>query len=135
MCTFKSGGRGIIDASRVASGRRFLQSYEIYGTKGAISFNFDEINRLRVYTEKDEPGRQGYRAIDVGAERRNFAAFLPVANFGLGYNEFKAIEVCEVVHSVATGKPMWPTFEDGHEIMKIVDACFRSSRQRAWVDV
>jgi predicted dehydrogenase len=135
MCTFKSGGRGIVDASRVASGRRFLQSYEIYGTKGAISFNFDEINRLRVYTGKDEPGRQGYRAIDVGAERRNFAAFLPVANFGLGYNEFKAIEVCEVVHSVATGKPMWPTFEDGHEIMKIVDACFRSSRQRAWVDV
>jgi predicted dehydrogenase len=135
LCTFKNGGRGIVDVSRVASGRRFLQSYEIYGTKGGIAFNFDEVNRLKVYTAKDEPGRQGYRAIDVGAERRNFAAFLPVANFGLGYNEFKAIEVCEVVNSVATGKALWPTFEDGHDIMKLIEACFRSSEQRCWVTV
>lgn len=135
LCTFPKGGRGIIDVSRVASGRKFLQSYEIYGTKGGIAFNFDEVNRLRVSKASDEPGRQGYRAIDVGAERRNFAAFLPVANFALGYNEFKAIEVCEVVNSVATGKPAWPTFEHGHEIMKIVDACFRSSKERAWVKV
>jgi predicted dehydrogenase len=135
LCNFSRGGRGVIDVSRVASGRRFLQTYEIYGTKGGIAFNFDEVNRLRVFQAREEAGRQGYRAIDVGAERRNYAAFLPVANFALGYNEFKAIEVCEVVNSVATGRASWPTFEDGHEIMKIVEACFRSSERRAWVDV
>jgi predicted dehydrogenase len=135
LCNFRCGGRGVIDVSRVASGRRFLQTYEVYGTKGGIAFNFDEVNRLQVFQAKDESGRQGYRAIDVGAERRNYAAFLPVANFALGYNEFKAIEVCEVVNSVATGRASWPTFEHGHEIMKIVEACFRSSERRAWVDV
>jgi predicted dehydrogenase len=135
LCNFSRGGRGVIDVSRVASGRRFLQTYEIYGTKGGIAFNFDEVNRLRVFQAREEAGRQGYRAIDVGAERRNYAAFLPVANFALGYNEFKAIEVCEVVNSVATGRASWPTFADGHEIMKIVEACFRSSERRAWVDV
>ena len=51
------------------------------------------------------------------------------------YNEFKAIEVAEVVESVATGNPVWPTFADGHEIMKVVDACFRASRERRWVKV
>lgn len=135
LCNFKNGGRGVIDVSRVASGRRFLQAYEIYGTKGGIAFNFDEVNRLRIYEGKDEAGRQGYRAVDVGAERRNYAAFLPVANFALGYNEFKAIEVCEVLHSVATSKPQWPTFEHGHEIMRIVEACFESSKKRAWIKI
>lgn len=135
LCTFKKGGRGIIDVSRVASGRKFLQTYEIYGTKGAISFNFDEVNRLRVSKAADDPGRQGFTAIDVGAERRNFAAFLPVANFALGYNEFKAIEVCEVVNSVSTGKPQWPTFQHGYEIMKVVDACFRSTQEQNWISV
>jgi predicted dehydrogenase len=135
ICNFEGGGRGVIDVSRVASGRRFLQTYEIYGTKGAISFDYDEINRLKVYSSQDKPEKQGYRAIDVGPDRKNFAAFLPVANFGLGYNEFKAIEVCEVVHSVATGKSQWPTFRDGYEIMRVVEACFTSSNERAWVNV
>jgi len=135
MCNFENGGRGVIDVSRVASGRRLLQTYEIYGTKGAIAFNYDEVNRLKVYSSNDDPAHQGFRAIDVGPERRNFSAFLPVANFGLGYNEFKAIEVCEVIHSVATGKSAWPTFRDGHQIMQVVEACFRSSETRRWVDV
>jgi predicted dehydrogenase len=135
LCTFAKGGRGVIDVSRVASGRRFLQNYEIYGTKGGLEFRFDEINRLRFFSSDDPPTRQGYRAIDVGPENPNYAAFLPVANFGLGYNEFKAIEVAEVVEAVATGKPAWPTFTDGHEIMKIVDACFSSSRERRWVSI
>lgn len=133
LCRFSGGGRGVIDVSRVATGRRFLQNYEIYGTKGALEFRFDEVNRLRFYSNADPANRQGYRTIDVGPENRNFAAFLPVANFGLGYNEFKAIEVCETVAAVAAGKPAWPTFRDGLEIMKIVDACFTSSQRKEWV--
>lgn len=135
LCNFPGGGRGVIDVSRVASGRKFLQTYEIYGSKGAITFNCDEVNRLRVSFASDPPGRQGFRAIDVGAERPNFAAFLPVANFGLGYNEFKAIEVCDMVRSVAERTQGWPSFEHGWQIMKIVDACFRSSQERKWVEV
>ncbi len=135
LCTFAGGGRGVIDVSRVASGRRFLQNYEIYGTKGGLEFRNDEVNRLRFFDGSDPANRQGYRAIDVGPENPNFKAFLPVANFGLGYNEFKAIEIAEVVESVATGKPAWPTFVDGHAIMNVVDACFRSSRERRWVKV
>jgi predicted dehydrogenase len=135
MCRFANGGRGVIDVSRVAAGRRFLQKYEIYGTKGGLEFNHDEVNRLRFFSMKDAPNRQGYRLIDVGPENANFASLLPVANFGLGYNEYKAIEVSEVVRSVATGKPAWPTFSDGSEIMQVVDACFESSTKRQWVHV
>jgi predicted dehydrogenase len=135
MCRFAHGGRGVIDVSRVASGRRFLQKYEIYGTRGGIEFNIDEVNRLRFFSMADAPDRQGYRLIDVGPANPNYAALLPVANFGLGYNEYKAIEVSEVVRAVATGQPAWPTFADGHEIMQIVDACFASSMTRGWVTV
>ena len=83
--------------SRVASGRRFLQKYEVYGTRGGLEFNYDEINRPALLLMDDAPNRQGYRLIDVGPENANFASLLPVANFGLGYNEYKAIEVSEVV--------------------------------------
>ena len=133
LCRLKGGGRGVIDVSRIATGRRFLQTYDIYGTRGGLSFNYDELNRIRFYSSSDPTDRQGWREIDVGPEQENYAAFHPVANFGVGYNEFKAIEVSEVVAAVTTGQPAWPTFRDGVRIMRIVDACLRSAAEGRWI--
>ncbi len=135
ICHFENGAMGLIDFSRVATGRKFLQTYEIYGTKGSLVYNYDEVNRLRFYSSTDRLGRQGYREIDVGPENANYAAFLPIPNFALGYNESKMIEVAEVVRSIATGEAMWPTFESGHHIAQIVDACLESSKLRQWVQI
>ncbi|MBO9467768.1 Gfo/Idh/MocA family oxidoreductase [Tropicibacter sp. R15_0] len=133
MCRFENGARGIVDFSRTATGRKFQQSYEIYGTKGGLIYDYDQVNRLRFYAMEDAQGRQGFRDIDVGPENATFAAFLPLPNFALGYNEMKIIEVAEVIKSITSGQPMWPTFESGHHIAQMVDACMESSQKRAWV--
>ncbi|MEZ5721036.1 MAG: Gfo/Idh/MocA family oxidoreductase [Paracoccaceae bacterium] len=135
LCTFENGAHGIVDFSRVATGRKFMQTYEIYGTRGSLAYTYDEVNRLRLYTNDDPAGRRGFREIDVGPEHPTYAAFLPLPNFALGYNETKIIEAAEVIRSVVSGQAMWPTFENGHHITQIVDACMLSSRQRAWVDI
>ncbi|MGL4320445.1 MAG: Gfo/Idh/MocA family protein [Paracoccaceae bacterium] len=135
LCKFANGARGLIDFSRVATGRKFMQTYEVYGTKGSLAYTYDEVNRLRFYTNDDAVGRRGYREIDVGPEHETFRAFLPLPNFALGYNETKIIEVAEVIRSITTGQPMWPTFEAGHHICQIVDACMESSRLGAWVSI
>jgi predicted dehydrogenase len=135
LCTFENGANGIVDFSRIATGRKFMQTYEIYGTRGSLAYSYDEVNRIRLYSNDDRPGRRGFRAIDVGPEHPTYAAFLPLPNFALGYNESKIIEVAEVIRSITSGQPMWPTFETGHHITQIVDACMDSSRRRAWVDI
>ena len=135
LCKFVNGARGLIDFSRVATGRKFMQTYEVYGTKGSLSYTYDEVNRLRFYTNDDAVGRRGFRAIDVGPENETFRAFLPLPNFALGYNESKIIEAAEVIRSITTGHAMWPTFEAGHHICQIVDACMESSRLGAWVSI
>lgn len=135
LCTFANGARGLVDFSRVATGRKFMQTYEIYGTKGSLAYTYDEVNRLRFYSNEDKVGRRGYREIDVGPEHETFRAFLPLPNFALGYNESKIIEVAEVVRSIVSNQPMWPTFETGHHICQIVDACMESSTKKRWVDI
>ena len=135
ICTFENGAKGLIDFSRVATGRKFMQTYEVYGTKGSLVYSFDEVNRLRFYSNDDRAGRRGFREIDVGPEHPTYAAFLPLPNFALGYNESKIIEVAELIKSITTGTPMWPTFETGHHICQIVDACMASSDRRAWVSI
>jgi predicted dehydrogenase len=135
MCRFENGASGIVDFSRVATGRKFRQTYEIYGTKGSITYDYDSVNRLHLYTNDDTPGRRGFRAIDVGPDHPTFAAFLPLPNLALGYNETKIIEAAEVIRSITSGTPHWPTFDNGHHICQIVDACMDSSRQKAWVKI
>lgn len=135
MCRFENGASGIVDFSRVATGRKFRQGYEVYGTKGSILYDWDNVNRLHLYTNDDRVGRRGYRAIDVGPEHPTYRAFLPLPNFALGYNEMKIIEAAEVIRSITRGEPMWPTFDTGHHICQIVDACMESGRRRAWVDI
>lgn len=135
LCAFANGARGLVDFSRVATGRKFMQTYEVYGTKGSLAYTYDEVNRLRFYTNDDKVGRRGYREIDVGPEHETFRAFLPLPNFALGYNESKIIEVAEVVQSIVSNQPMWPTFETGHHICQIVDACMKSSRLKRWVEI
>ena len=135
LCTFENGAKGLVDFSRVATGRKFMQTYEVYGTKGSLAYTYDEVNRLRFYSNDDKTGRRGYREIDVGPEHDTFRAFLPLPNFALGYNESKIIEAAEVIKSIVTNTPAWPTFESGHHICQIVDACMTSSDQKRWVDV
>lgn len=135
LCRFENGARGIVDFSRVATGRKFVQSYEIYGTRGSLLYSYDEVNRLRFYSNDDRTGRRGFREIDVGPENETYRAFLPLPNFALGYNESKIIEAAEVIRSIVANRPMWPTFETGHHICQIVDACMESSRRRRWVDI
>ncbi|MBO6916804.1 MAG: Gfo/Idh/MocA family oxidoreductase [Rhizobiaceae bacterium] len=135
LCRFANGARGLVDFSRVATGRKFMQGYEIYGTKGSLVYNYDEINRIRFYSNNDGVGRRGFREIDVGPEHETFQKFSPLPNFAVGYNESKIIEAAEVIKSITENQPMWPTFENGHHICQIIDACMESSRLNAWVDI
>lgn len=135
LCRFANGARGVVDFSRIATGRKFMQTYEIYGTKGSLAYSYDEVNRLHFYSGDDRTGRRGYRAIDVGPENETYRAFLPLPNFALGYNETKIIEAAEVVRSIVSEQATWPTFETGHHICQIVDACMASARLGRWVDI
>ncbi|MEP2946594.1 MAG: Gfo/Idh/MocA family oxidoreductase [Lentilitoribacter sp.] len=135
LCRFANGARGMVDFSRVATGRKFMQGYEIYGTKGSLVYNYDEINRIRFYSNDDGVGRRGFREIDVGPEHETFQKFSLLPNFAVGYNESKIIEAAEVIKSITENKPMWPTFENGHHICQIIDACMESSRLNAWLDI
>lgn len=135
LCRFKSGGVGVVDFSRVATGKRFTQRYEVYGTKGSITYDYDEITRLNVFYLTDKHGRQGYRAIDVGPEMADYRSFLPLPNFGLGYNEVKALEASQVIQSIVDNKAAWPTFSDAKRMVALVDACVESHESRQWVAV
>ena len=136
LATFENGCTGIFDTSRVAQGHKIEISYDIVGRAGTISWTYDRLNELQFYTASDPVDRSGFKRIETGPSHPYYGDYYPVANFGMGYNDMKAIEVRELIQAVA-GEPveLWPDFGVAHRIQRYVDATIKSDVERRWVAV
>ena len=135
LVRFASGAAGAIEASRIASGRKLFLCWEITGTRGALYFDQERMNELKLYRADDPAGRQGFRTIHVGPEHPHYGAFFPIAGLGLGYNDQKPIEVYELVAAIADDRPLYPDFRAGWQVSRVIDAVLQSAQERRWVRI
>ena len=66
LLRFANGAIGTLEASRFSYGRKNFLSFEISGTKGALGFNWERSNELRLYNASDGASLQGFRTIVMG---------------------------------------------------------------------
>jgi predicted dehydrogenase len=132
MCRFENGAMGHLFFSRVATGRKMGYAYEITGTKGAIRFDQEDQNAIWLYRIDGPEAERGFRKILTGPEHPNYAPFCQGPGHGTGYQDQIIIEARDFLEAIATGKPIWPTFRDGHEVNRIVAAVLASSGDEAW---
>ena len=134
---FRSAGglTGHMEMSRVSLGKRMDVGYELTGTKGAVRYFYDRINDLQLYTEDGEQDTRGLRHISMGPHDPRYAAFYPVSGIGAGYNDYKVMEVQDLIEAVTAGKPAYPDFRWAAEIQRVIDACILSDAERRWVRV
>ena len=131
-----SGGlNGHMEMSRVSVGKRMDIGYELTGSQGAIRYFYDRINDLQVYKEDGDPGTRGLKHISMGPDDPRYGAFYPVPGIGAGYNDFKVMEVQDLIEAVAAGKPAYPDFRFAAEVQRVIDACILSNAERRWVRV
>ena len=52
---FANGARGTFESSRTMVGPESQMAFDVYGTKGALSWNLERLNELRVYRAGDGP--------------------------------------------------------------------------------
>jgi predicted dehydrogenase len=135
MCRFAGGAMGHLFISRVATGRKMGFAYEVFGTEGALRFDQEDQNALWLYRSRDPRGRQGFTKLLTGPEHPDYGAFCLGPGHGTGYQDQIIIEARDFLEAIATGKPKWPTFEDGHMVNQVIDAAWASQERRGWVDV
>ncbi len=135
LAEFSSGATGHIEASRVATGSKMDMAYELTGTEGAIHFDGERMNEIRVYSSRDPSDRQGFRTIHSGPSHPPYGNFVPGAAHGLGFNDHKVIEVEQLMELVAAGRPAGPDLAGAAQIGRVLDAVLASAEKRAWVKV
>jgi predicted dehydrogenase len=135
LCRFENGAMGSIYVSRVATGRKMGYGYDITGTKGALRFDAEDQNALWYYDCRARRGRQGFTKLLMGPDHPDFLAFVQGPGHGTGYGDQIIIEARDFLKAIETRQPVFPTFRDGLEVARVIEAAFRSNAERSWVRI
>ncbi|MBV9805290.1 MAG: Gfo/Idh/MocA family oxidoreductase, partial [Solirubrobacterales bacterium] len=134
LCEFASGARGTVEASRTLLGPESENAFDVYGTRGALGWNLERLNELRLYRATEDRG-SGYTTVLGGERFGHHGVFVPGSGNAIGFEDLVTIEDYEFCSAVAEGRPFEPSFEDALAWAKVQDALFRSAQSGAWEEV
>jgi predicted dehydrogenase len=134
LCEFASGVRGTFEASRSMVGPESQMAFEVYGTKGALAWNLEKLNELRVYLVEDAL-HTGYRTVYGGDRFPYHGHFVPGSANGIGFEDLVVIEDYEFCRSIAEGGVHRPSFADALEWVSVQAALLRSAESGRWENV
>src|SRR5258708_8459931 len=135
LVEFSNGAVGTFETCRAIFGPKCEMAFEINGTRGAISWNFERMNELNVYLPDENKGHDGYVRLVSGPEHPFHVNFNPAPGTGLGYNDLKTIEAYQFLKSVADGKQGEPGFAEALAVARLQNAVSRSWESGTWEDV
>ena len=136
LVRFANGCMGTIETSRIACGRKMGLSYVITGTKGSITYTQERMAELKLYLHDENPARQGFKTILTGPLHPDYKNFCVSAGHGIGFNDQKTVEIRDLVNGLASPvNTLYPDFEEGYKVSRVLDAIALSCEQKRWVDV
>ena len=130
LVNFTNGAVGSFEATRFANGCKNKLTFEIFGSKGSITFNLEKLNELRFYSSLDESSIQGYRDIIVTEENHPYISKWWPPGHIIGYEHTFIHAVADFINAISSGDPIHPNFADGLEVIKVLEAGMDSSMEK-----
>ncbi|WP_420363488.1 Gfo/Idh/MocA family oxidoreductase [Curtobacterium aetherium] len=124
------------EATRYATGRKNGLTIEISGSTGAIAFDLEAMNELRLYETAAPAGEQGFRRILVTEPEHPYMANWWPTGHTIGYEHTFVHEVVDFVTAITTGQQPEPSFAVGLHVQDVLDAVQRSAADgSAWTTI
>jgi len=126
-----SGAVASVEVSRVATGRKNSLKLEIYGEKGALLFDLENLNELG-FLDATAPAReQGFRRILVNEpEHPYMGAWWPQGHI-IGWEHTFTHEIRDFLLAIGSGTAPSPSFEDGLTVQRILNAVEESAAAKS----
>lgn len=129
------GISGVMALSRTAWGRKGRIALQIFGSKGAITFDQERLNEFQLYVTSDKPTELGFRTILSAPQHAPYDRFIPAPGHGLGFNDLKIIECHELLRTIGGEKGRVIDFDTGLGIERAVHAMARSHDEQRWATI
>lgn len=127
LARFRNGAIGNLEATRFALGRKNGIQIEINGSQGSLSFDFEDMNRLKFYNQRDPEDRRGFRDILVTESAHPYVKEWWPPGHIIGYEHTFTHTVADFLNAVAAGKRVSPDFVDGLRNQQVLEAIERSA--------
>ncbi|MBK8136770.1 MAG: Gfo/Idh/MocA family oxidoreductase [Chloroflexi bacterium] len=124
---FANGALGSFDTSRFATGRKNHNTFEIYGSKGAILFDLERMNELQFFSEDDPAHAQGFRTILATEGVHAYVSNWWPPGHTIGYEHEFHHAVVDFVKAIVSGSEIRPNFVDGVAETKVLEAALKSA--------
>jgi predicted dehydrogenase len=135
IARFANGSIGTFEATRFATGCRNRNAFEIHGSRGAIRFNLEELNRLEVFDRNDPAQVQGWHnVLATGPGHPYVGHYWPPGHI-IGYEHTFISSLADFLTCLDSGQPFHPNFEDALKVQVLLDAVENSSRKQSWVSL
>ena len=133
LARFKGGAVASFEATRFATGNQNRNAIEINGDKGAVKFDFEDMNHLYFY-DRSLPRRvQGWTQIMVthGGDHPYAENWWPDAHI-IGYEHGFINQVADMMTALAGQEPVvpLPDFEDAYKTQQVLEAAMISATER-----
>jgi len=136
LARFKGGAVASFEATRVATGNLNANQIEINGEKGAIKFNFEDMNILWYYDAAREAKTAGWtRIMCTSAGNHPYAdAWWPDAHI-IGYEHGFINQVADMMKVLGGQEPVvpLPDFQDAYETQRVLEAALIAAKQKCAV--
>jgi predicted dehydrogenase len=106
--------------------------WEITGSRGAIQFDQERMNELRLFTTDGPADRSGFATILTGPAHPPYGRFCPAPGHGLGFNDLKVIEADHLLRGIAGEDELFPDFSDALAIERVIHGIVASASERTW---
>ncbi|TKK88669.1 Gfo/Idh/MocA family oxidoreductase [Herbidospora galbida] len=124
---FGGGAIASFEATRFATGRKNALRIEVNGSLGSISFDFESLNELWFHDHTLAAEEGGFRRVLVTEAGHPYAGAWWPPGHGLGYENTFTHEVKDFLEAISAGADPTPTFDDGLQVQKVLDAVERSA--------
>ena len=133
---FTGGALATFEATRFALGRKNAIRIEVNGSAGSLAFDFEDMNVLHFFDGAEPAEVAGFRRIVVTEPQHPYVAAWWPAGHGLGYEHGFTHQVVDLVTALAAGQQPTPSFADGLQVQRVLDAVERSAADRStWTEI
>ena len=132
---FEGGARGVCTVSQISAGRKARLWFEIDGSESSLAWNSEDPNLLWIGRRREPNQEMMKDASLMNPQTRGYAAY--PGGHAEGYPDTFVQLFKDFFDHVDAGdfsKPRtFPTFETGHEEMRLCEAVARSAKERKWI--
>jgi predicted dehydrogenase len=138
LARFAKGAVASFESTRFATGNQNRNKIEVNGEKGAIRFDFEDMNYLDYYDATAPRKQQGWTRIMVthGGDHPYAASWWPDAHI-IGYEHGFINQAADMMNVIAGKPPVvpLPDFEDAYKTQLVLEAAMQSAEKRTPVKV